>query len=256
MLDFDLNMEQIQKHPIVATISIAAGAILASEVIWKVFTFLQGQLSGKKPLRVHEVLTFNELGDICAAQHLRSSDLSKSPDAVVLQCRNQHCTLRNVGKIVEQIDQAQYSIDIAIYTFTSLVLADAFKRALLRGVNIRIISDREMVFSAGSQINVLACLGVPVRTPITTYMMHNKYCVIDGVERVEEIRLLKKRKWMRPSCSVVVSGSVNWTRQGFGGNWENCILSADEKLARMFQADFARMWKAFENSEDKLKPKI
>ncbi|XP_016980795.1 mitochondrial cardiolipin hydrolase [Drosophila rhopaloa] len=258
MLNTALFMQQIREHPIVATISIAAGTILASEVIWKAVKFFHSQLSGKRPLRVHEVLSFNELGDICAAQHLRKSmpgspELTKSPEPIVLQCRNMYCSLRNVGKIVEQIDRAVYSLDVAIYTFSSLILADAFKRALQRGVSVRIISDREMVFSSGSQINVLACLGVPVRMPITSKMMHNKYCVIDGVERVEEIRRLKQRKWIRPYCSVVVSGSVNWTRQGFGGNWENCILSEDKELARMFQADFTRMWKAFEKSENNLK---
>nr|XP_016945548.1 mitochondrial cardiolipin hydrolase [Drosophila suzukii] len=249
MLSSQLIMEQIRDHPIVATISIAVGAVLASEVMWKAVLYFRDKR--EKARRVHEVVCFNELGEICAAQHLRNCSPG-SPEPVVFRCQNKHCTLRNVGKIVEQIDRAEHSIDLAIYTFTSLTVAEAFKRALQRGVNIRIISDGEMVYSFGSQITTLARFGVPVRVPITTYMMHNKYCIIDGVERVKEIRMLKKRKWMRPCYSIAIIGSVNWTRQGFGGNWEACVITHDEKVTLMLQAEFNRMWKAFEKDENKI----
>ncbi|XP_043648164.1 mitochondrial cardiolipin hydrolase [Drosophila teissieri] len=249
MLNTQIILEQIRYHPIVATISIAVGTVLASEVIWNVVQYFRSKR--KKANRVHEVVVFNELGEICAAQHLWNTRPG-SQEPKVTHCRNTHCTLRNVGKIAEQIDRAVYSIDLAIYTFTSFSLADALKRALERDVSIRIISDGEMVFSSGSQITMLARLGVPVRVPITTYMMHNKFCIIDGVERVEEIRLLRKRKGMRPCYSIVVSGSVNWTRQGLGGNWENCIITADDKLTAMFQTEFNRMWKAFEKTDESL----
>ncbi|XP_017049071.1 mitochondrial cardiolipin hydrolase [Drosophila ficusphila] len=250
MLCTQLIMDHIRSHPILATISVGAGTVFVSEVVWKVVKYFLGLR--KKQLVVNEVLVFNELGEICAAQHLRNSIPGSGP--MVTQCRNEHCSQRNLEKIVEQIDRAVYSIDVAIYTFTSIFLAEAFKRALQRGVNLRIITDREMCYSSGSQINELARLGVPVRAPDSTKMMHNKYCVIDGAERVEEIRLLKQRKWMRPFCSVIITGSVNWTRQGFGGNWENCIISADEEFAGKFQADFSRMWKAFKKTENKLIP--
>ncbi|KAH8353570.1 hypothetical protein KR084_011876 [Drosophila pseudotakahashii] len=249
MLYSQLIMEQIRDHPVAATISIAVGAVLASEVIWKAVLYFRGKK--EKASRVHEVVCFNELGEICAAQHLRNCRPG-SPEPLVTHCRNKYCTLRNVGKIVEQIDRAEYSIDLAIYTFTSLTLAEAMKRALQRGVNIRIISDGEMVYSGGSQITMLARFGVPVRVPITTYMMHNKFCVIDGVERVEEIRKLRKRTWMRPSYSIAVIGSVNWTRQGLGCNWEACVITHDEKLGFMLQSEFNRMWKAFEKNESQV----
>jgi len=63
-------MEQIRDHPIVATISIAVGAVLASEVMWKAVLYFRDKR--EKARRVHEVVCFNELGEICAAQHLRN----------------------------------------------------------------------------------------------------------------------------------------------------------------------------------------
>lgn len=250
MSDLIAIMDLVWNHPFYATIALGAGTILASEVIWGAIKF---PMRKKKPLRVHEVVIFNELGQSCSSQHYRNiqseSEGMAEPD---LQCDNPYCTIKGIGKFVQQIDQAVYSIDVAIYTFTSFILCEAFKRAVQRGVTIRIISDREMVFSSGSQLNVLADLGVPVRGPVTTNLMHHKYLVIDGVERVEEIRRLKQRKWMRPSCSVLISGSVNWTRLGFGGNWENCIITSDPVLAHSFQAEFNRMWKSFEQYPDNI----
>nr|CAL26371.1 CG12314 [Drosophila melanogaster] len=246
MVITQIIMKQIRDYPIVSTISIAVSTVLASEVIWKLVQCSRSKR--EKASRVHEVIIFNELGEICAAVHMRNSSMgSQKPQ--VSPCCNMHCSLRNVAKIVEQIDRAVYSIDLAIYTFTSLFLADSIKRALQRGVIIRIISDGEMVYSKGSQISMLAQLGVPVRVPITTNLMHNKFCIIDGFERVEEIRLLRKLKFMRPCYSIVISGSVNWTALGLGGNWENCIITADEKLTATFQAEFQRMWRAFAKTE-------
>ncbi|XP_017024359.1 mitochondrial cardiolipin hydrolase [Drosophila kikkawai] len=242
-----LITDLIQSHPYWA-IALGAGTILASEVIWGAIKYPLRLIGKLRPPRVHEVVFFNELVENCYSLHynnIRSdSEGSMEPDS---QCANPYCTIKGIGKMVKQIDQAVYAVDIAIYTFTSMALCEALKRALHRGVSIRIISDREMVFSSGSQINLCADLGVPVRGPTTTFLMHHKFLVIDGVERVQEIQRLKQRKWMQNTRSVLISGSVNWTRMGFGGNWENCIITDDKVLAGAFQAEFNRMWKAFKS---------
>ncbi|KAH8249501.1 hypothetical protein KR032_010029 [Drosophila birchii] len=251
MLSFAAITLLVQNHPYLATFAFGAGTILASELIWRVMRFPMGLLGKTKPLRVHEVLLFNELGEHCLDFHY--SNIRSESEGLVdadLLCNNPYCTLKSIGKIMHQIDQAVYAIDVAIYTFTSIPMREAFKRALQRGVTIRIISDREMVFSSGSQINILADLGVQVRGPVTTYLMHHKFLVIDGVERVQEMQRLKQRKWMQKTSSVLISGSVNWTRMGFGGNWENLIITDDKALAHTYQVEFNRMWKAFEKCPD------
>ncbi|XP_022220904.2 mitochondrial cardiolipin hydrolase [Drosophila obscura] len=230
-------------HPILATVTVFAGTVLASELLWKAIKYVRGH---KRRLRVHEVLFFNELGEICFEQH-------RGKSSTAVDCGNNHCSLRKLDKIAALMDEAQYSIDIAIYTFTSKVLWEALKRALQRGVSIRVISDREMVYSTKSQILNMAAFGVPVRGPFTTTLiMHHKFCVIDGKTRVQEILQLKQRKWPRPYESVLISGSVNWTYNGFCGNYENCTISSDEVMTCQFQEEFNRMWMGFAASADKL----
>ncbi|KAH8391520.1 hypothetical protein KR200_003095, partial [Drosophila serrata] len=246
MLNFAGITHLVQNHPYLATVALGAGTILASEVIWRVLKFPMGLIGKTKPLRVHEVVLFNELGETCSSLHY-SNIRSESEGLVVaeLTCDNPYCSFKGLSKMVQQIDKAVYAMDVAIYTFSSIPLCEALKRALQRGVTIRIITDNEMVSASGSQLSHLADLGVPVRGHGTSYLMHHKFVVIDGVERVQEIQRLKKRKWMQDTCSVLINGSVNWTRMGFGGNWENCIITDDNVLAHSFQAEFNRMWKAF-----------
>ncbi|KAH8260842.1 hypothetical protein KR038_007537, partial [Drosophila bunnanda] len=246
MWNFATITDLVQNHPYLATVVLGAGTILASEVMWRAVKFSMGLIVNTKPLRVHEVVIFNELGETCSSLHY-SNVRMESEGLVVpdLTCDNPFCSVKGVGKIEQQIDKAVYALDAAIYTFTSMALCEAFKRARQRGVIIRIIGDNEMVFCSGSQLGTLADLGVQVRGPSARFLMHHKFVVIDGVERVQEIQRLKQRKWMQDTRSVLISGSVNWTRMGFGGNWENCIITDDKLLTDSFQTEFSRMWISF-----------
>ncbi|EDW29202.1 GL19579 [Drosophila persimilis] len=233
-------VEIFESHPIVATVTVFASTGLAAELIVTAIKYLRSKTRRR---RVHEVLFFNELGEICYKEH-QSQGTQSAPKT--FECKNKHCSLRQLEKITMLIDEAQYSIDICIYTFTCTDLFLAINRALDRGVSIRMISDHEMAYSSKSKVLKLANLGVPLRGPFTTKsMMHHKFCVIDGVARVQEIMGLKKCKWPRPYESVLISGSVNWTYNGFVGNFENCTITSDEILACQFQEEFNRMWKAF-----------
>lgn len=216
-------------------IQIAAVAV-ATEAIWISVRFRKQPIPETKS-RLNKMLIFNELGETCALFHMRCKAQGSAK-----KCPNKYCSVTQMDTIVEHIDKAVYSIDISIYTFSSLTISEAFQRALLRGVTLRIISDNEMVASAGSQVEVLAGLGVPVRTPKTTYMMHNKYCIIDGLQRVEEITRQKNIKIEQSPCSVVFTGSINWTRQAFTLNWENILITDDEDVTARYQMEFSRMW--------------
>ncbi|KAH8323367.1 hypothetical protein KR067_006279, partial [Drosophila pandora] len=219
-------------------IQIAVVAV-ATEAIWIGVRFRKQPIPETKP-RLDKILIFNELGESCALFHKRY----KAP-GFARKCPNKYCSMAHMDTIVEHIDKAVYSIDISIYTFSSLTISEAFRRALLRGVTLRIISDNEMVSSAGSQVKVLAGLGVPVLAIETTYMMHNKFCIIDGLERVEEIRRQKNIKLKHTPCSIVITGSINWTRQAFNLNWENIFITDDEFVTAQYQMEFSRMWDFF-----------
>ncbi|XP_017107069.2 mitochondrial cardiolipin hydrolase [Drosophila bipectinata] len=221
-------------------IKIAIGA-LATEVIW-IFLQSRKKLSPKTKNRLNKVVICSELSETCAHYHIRHRKPGSSK-----KCGNNYCSLKNIDAIVEVIDKALYSIDIAIYAFTAISISKAFERAMHRGVKLRIISDKEMTTCGGSQVAVLSLLDVPVRTPDTKFMMHHKFFIIDAIPRVEEIRRQNNIKIVHPPCSVLATGSCNWTKQAFSYNWENILITEDADLTARYHTEFSRMWDSCEN---------
>ncbi|KAH8285805.1 hypothetical protein KR018_008758, partial [Drosophila ironensis] len=216
-------LSPLQKHPLVATV----GLSLALKLGWSLW---QGY---RTPKPILEVLMFNELSQECHKP-------SKEPS----ECSNAYCATCQVDRIVEHIDRAAYAIDVAMYTLSSERLVQAILRAAKRGVELRILSDKEMTCSVGSQVRALANQRVPVRFPDSPLLLHHKFCLIDGALRVRELKK-QKRRAAPFRGSVIISGSVNWTRQGFTLNWENCVISGDQELADEFEKEFERMWSVF-----------
>ncbi|EDV99379.1 GH13819 [Drosophila grimshawi] len=190
------------------------------------------------------VLILNESSELCKSSHLQDASF---------KCQNDYCSKRQLQSIVDEIDRAQYSIDIAMYIFTLHDLMESIDRALIRGVLVRLISDHEMNCSSGARISQLSKLGIEIRAPDTTAMMHHKFMVIDNSTRVKEILRTRDGKRKSTYRSVLVFGSINWTMQGFSGNWENCVITSDSYLGSKFQMEFERMWKAFEDSLSNVK---
>jgi hypothetical protein len=86
------------------------------------------------------------------------------------------------ARIVQEIQRAGASIDIAIYTFTETEIADALVVAKNRGVAIRIIADSEEAIGAASVVPRLQNAGFQLKRTagIGTGIMHNKYAIFDG----------------------------------------------------------------------------
>lgn len=225
----------LSQYPIWAKVTLGVGIAIACKILWSFGRSVRRQ-SGASKGKVLDVLIFNELSGFCDADDDHGENGS---------CTNKSCTKRNIRKIVELIERAEYSIDIAMYTFTFDVLRLALEQALLRGVQVRLISDHEMMCSSRSKIMLLNELGIEVRAPKTAAMMHHKFLVIDGPRRLAEI--IDKGK-PREYSSKVLTGSANWTMQGITANWELCIVSSDQVMIAKYEAEFIRMWKAYENS--------
>lgn len=221
------------------TITLGVGsAAVACKILWS-FRKKICASNGK----VLDVLIFNELSGFCNANH---NDNDGEGDS---RCTNKSCTKRHIKKIVQLINRAKYSIDLAMYTFTLFELRLALEQALQRGVQLRVISDNEMTLSSNSQIGLLNKLGIEMRAPKTSAMMHHKFLVIDGRQRLAEIFRGGKSV---DNCSLVLTGSANWTMQGVAGNWELCIISSDSVITAKFEEEFFRMWEVFENSTHNL----
>jgi phosphatidylserine/phosphatidylglycerophosphate/cardiolipin synthase-like enzyme len=122
----------------------------------------------------------------------------------------------NYTLLLKMIDSAQETLDISIYGFRGKGLwkkiVDALKRAIGRGVKVRLITDGDNIdptkesTSVEVQIDTLNSLGINTwdgvsdtsawkSEGVNSGLMHNKYIIGDN-------------KW-------VFSGSMNWTNTGF-----------------------------------------
>lgn len=108
--------------------------------------------------------------------------------------------------------------------------------------------------------------GITYVIKATTMIMHHKFCLVDSRELTQkELELSQKlkkkqdqkarmepaakkdkkeeekanvKKVKLPSQGMLMTGSCNWTMQGFTGNWENIIVTSNTELVKEFQREF------------------
>ena len=134
--------------------------------------------------------------------------------------------------ILNRINSAEYTIDLALYSLSLDIISDALIAAKDRGVVIRFVyEDRttqpavQTLINAGIQVikdNFGANDG--------NGLMHNKFIIFDG------------RSDSSASNDWVLTGSANWTANGIDANMQNLILIQDQALARVYTREFNEMW--------------
>ncbi|MCX6164933.1 MAG: phospholipase D-like domain-containing protein, partial [Ignavibacteriae bacterium] len=83
-------------------------------------------------------------------------------------------------RLIQRIDSASYSIDLAIYSYNDLTnINTALINAMIRGVKIRIVYDSRTI-QAQMQELINAGIRVQQRNFATSSLMHNKFFVFDG----------------------------------------------------------------------------
>lgn len=139
-------------------------------------------------------------------------------------------------RLIQRIDSAQYSIDMAIYSFDDITnVYQAIKNAFIRGVKIRVVYDSRTPQPLMQQ---LILDGIPVQQrPVDSYIMHNKFFVFDG--RDTTIASVP-RKWLW-------GGSANITYAQFYNDAQNVILIQDESLCNAYTREFEEMWGSHNN---------
>ena len=128
--------------------------------------------------------------------------------------------------IVSIIDEAESTIDCAIYTFTSRDIAQALVRAHQRGVEIRIIADRTQAADGYSKKRYLVNKEISLRVHTGEGIMHNKFMIVDS--------------------TIVLTGSYNWTASANHRNYENILIINSPALAMNYEKEFGILWKKFE----------
>lgn len=146
--------------------------------------------------------------------------------------------------ILERIEEAAESIDVAMYAFTSRELAWALVRARERGVRVRVLLDGDFVQNEYSKHRFLNNHGVQVRVDMSHLtrsgdfqgLMHHKFAVVDR--------------------QVVITGSYNWTASAQERNEENLLIfPRSVTLARPYSAQFEELWRRGTPLEAKLTEK-
>ncbi|VVC03044.1 Cardiolipin synthase B [Candidatus Bilamarchaeum dharawalense] len=127
-------------------------------------------------------------------------------------------------EIIDLIDSAQESIDIEMYVFTSRDAIEALERAKNRGVDIRIIIERNVISGQNAEAyNELNAKGIQTRYASRVYeLTHSKIIIIDG----------KK----------VLVGSHNLSNSALYKNREASVVLIDVPSVKIFIENYEKDW--------------
>lgn len=116
--------------------------------------------------------------------------------------------------LVQNINQAQESIYVQAYSFTSAPIAEALVAKHKQGVKVEVLLDKSDREGRGTQYPTLLRGGVSTFVDEKHAIAHNKIIIID-----------KK---------IVFTGSFNFTNAAENSNAENSIKLTDPKLAKVY----------------------
>ena len=136
--------------------------------------------------------------------------------------------------IVAYINKAKYTLDFAVYNFTSVAndsvskIATAVNKAYSRGVKIRWINDGS---SSNKGLTLLNASIPKLSSPTTgSYtIMHNKFLVVDVNSP-------------NPDDAYLLTGSYNYSVQQTNTDYNNIVIIQDQKVAAAYYDQFNQMW--------------
>jgi len=126
--------------------------------------------------------------------------------------------------IIGLLDSAQSSIEIEVYVFTSRDVIEALERAKARGVDIRIIMERNVISGHNEQTYLeLAAKGFNIRYASRAYKLtHSRFMIIDEM--------------------AVLVGSHNLSNSALYENREASVILRDTAAVREFIDVFETDW--------------
>ena len=134
------------------------------------------------------------------------------------------------SQIISYIDNAQETIDAAVYAINNDAIVDSLIRAFKRGVKVRVLTDRVQAGQKSSKVFVLEQSGIPLLRHKHYRIQHDKFAVFDG----------KK----------AVTGSYNWTNSASRKNAENCVFfTRKNKTVGEYQERFNVLWRLNEKTD-------
>lgn len=122
--------------------------------------------------------------------------------------------------LVDTLDEAQFSIDVAVYHLNLWSVRDALIRADNRGVDVRVVIDDG--YADETEIQELERAGIPVLTDQSPNLMHHKFIIVDRLE--------------------VWTGSMNLTVNGAYRNDNNLVRIRSREIADNYLREYEEMY--------------
>jgi phosphatidylserine/phosphatidylglycerophosphate/cardiolipin synthase-like enzyme len=126
--------------------------------------------------------------------------------------------------LIDVIDSAKSSLDVAIYSFTDTDIANAMAADKKRGVTVRVVTDKT---ESGTKyqkaaLKILKSAGIPIKINKHSGLMHLKVTIADKI--------------------VATTGSFNYTKAAETKNDEVFVVLNDAVTAKDFESEFSTMW--------------
>ena len=142
---------------------------------------------------------------------------------------------RRIGRLehlVRMYDRAQRYIFIAVYGLTSPLTVKALVEAKRRGVDVRVVTDRERLEDVKQQtaLSTLCEAGIPIKINRHESLMHLKQAVIDD--------------------EINTNGSMNQTTSGNRYNDERLDIIRDHALTVKAREKFLSLWNDHERFQE------
>ena len=126
------------------------------------------------------------------------------------------------ARILDLIDEAEFSLEFAAFSLTSNAVADRLIAAAERGVQVRGVMETTQVGGTGSEYARLRQAGLDVRLDGNPFNMHHKFFLVDS--------------------AMVATGSYNFSASAEERNDENMLIIHDPGLARLYLEEFVRLF--------------
>lgn len=121
--------------------------------------------------------------------------------------------------LIEKINSTRRSLLIQGYFFTSQPIAAAVRDAKKRGVDVRVLLDKENLTTKYSSAVYFSRLGIPVMIDNRPKIAHNKVMIFD--------------------MNSIFTGSFNFTKAAEHDNAENgIIITGDLVLAKQYEENW------------------
>ena len=120
--------------------------------------------------------------------------------------------------ILKELKNAQRSVLVQAYWFTSPTIAKALVEVHKRGVKVEVILDRSRTEMENEQAEFIVQNGVPTLIDDKHTTAHSKLMIVDG--------------------AVVITGSFNFTKAAEESNAENLLVIQDKELAEKYVANW------------------